>query len=180
MSFPAKQRILLALFSLIIVCSQTIFAGDEWRAITPAELQMKTAKVESDADAEAIFWEVRVDDSTENLVMKHYVRVKVFTERGREKYSKVDIPFIKGVKIKEIMARVIKPDGTIIELNKNDIFEREIAKTDKVKVKAKSFAVPNIETGVVVEYRYQEVYPRSSANNMRMTFQHDIPIQNIT
>jgi hypothetical protein len=180
MSFPAKQRILLALFSLILVCSQTIFAGDEWRAITPAELQMKTAKVESDADAEAIFWEVRIDDSTENLVMKHYVRVKVFTERGREKYSKVDIPFVKGVKIKEIMARVIKPDGSIVELSKTDIFEREIAKTDKVKVKAKSFAVPNIEPGVIVEYRYQEVYPRSSANNMRMIFQHDIPIQNIT
>jgi len=184
MSFPIKQHIkqhiLPALFSLILVCSQTIFAGDEWRAITPAEIQMKTAKVESDADAEAIFWEVRVDDSSENLVMKHYIRVKVFTDRGREKYSKVDIPFVKGVKIKDIMARVIKADGSIVELNKNDIFEREIAKTDKIKVKAKSFAVPNIEPGAIVEYRYQEVYPSSSANNMRMFFQHDIPIQNIT
>ncbi|CAN5734069.1 hypothetical protein BH20ACI4_BH20ACI4_07750 [soil metagenome] len=165
----------------ILTFSQIAFAGDEWREITPSELQMKTAKVEADADAEAIFWEVRVDDSSpDNLVMKHYLRVKIFTERGREKYSKIDIPFLKGVKIKNIMARVIKADGSIVELTKNDVFEREIVKTDKVKVKAKSFAVPNIETGVIVEYRYQEVYPRTSANNMRMTFQHDIPIQNIS
>lgn len=180
MFISRKYWVLLLLFLIVSVCPPIVFAGDEWREITAAERQMKTAKVEADADAEAIFWEVRVDDSTENLVMKHYVRVKIFTERGREKYSKVDIPFIKGVKIKEIMARVVKADGAMVELNKNDIFEREIAKTDKIKVKAKSFAVPNIEPGVIVEYRYQEVYPYSSANNMRMTFQHDIPIQNIT
>lgn len=180
MSKLFTKNIIAALFSTLFIFSQIALAGDDWRAITPSELQMKTAKVETDADAEAIFWEVRVDDSSENLTMKHYLRVKIFTERGREKYSKIDIPFIKGVKIKNIMARVIKADGSIVELTKNDVFEREVAKTDKIKVKAKSFAVPNIEPGVIVEYRYQEVYPLSTANNMRMTFQHDIPIQNIS
>jgi hypothetical protein len=177
-----KRLILLSILSLLFVCSQGIVAQDkDWREISPAELQMKTPKVEPDADAEAIFWEVRVDDSSPSeLVMKHYVRVKIFNERGREKYSKVDVPFIKGAKIKNIMARVTKPDGTMVELNKNDVFEREIAKTDKIKVKAKSFAVPNIEPGVIVEYRYQEVYPRATANNMRMVFQRDIPIQSIS
>lgn len=174
------KTIITTLFLILFVSVQITLAGDEWREVTSAEIQRKTAKVEPNADAEAIFWEVRVDDSTENLVMKHYVRVKIFTERGREKYSKVDIPFVKGVKIKNIMARVIKADGTTVDLAKTDVFDREIAKTDKVKVKAKSFAVPNIEPGVIVEYRYQEVYPYSSANNMRMTFQHDIPIENIT
>ncbi len=171
----------MSLFTLLLFCSQFIFAGDNtWREITPSELQMKNPKVEADADAEAIFWEVRVDDSSEDLVMKHYIRVKIFTERGREKYSKVDIPFDKGTKIKDIYARVIKSDGSIVELTKTDIFEREIAKTDKVKVKAKSFAVPNIESGVIVEYQYKEIHKSTWANNMRMTFQHDIPIEKIT
>lgn len=175
----------LAAFLLVclssFVFSQTAFAGgDEWRAVSPAELAMKTAKVDADADAEAIFWEVRVDDTSQDLVMKHYIRVKIFTERGRDKYSKIDIPFLKGVKIKDISARVVKTDGSSVELTKSDVFEREIVKTDKIKVKAKSFAVPNIEPGVIVEYRYQETYPHSTANNMRMTFQHEIPIENIT
>lgn len=164
----------------VFLFSENASASNDWRDVTPSEIQMKAPKVEPDADAEAIFWEVRVDDSSENLIMKHYVRVKVFTERGREKYSKIDIPFIKGMKVKDIMARVIKADGSIVEITKNDVFDREIVKSGDIKVKAKSFAVPNIEPGVIVEYRYQEVYPRSSANDMRMKFQHDIPIQNIT
>lgn len=176
-----KRLARLSILSLVALCSLNLFAQDkDWRQISPAELQMKASQVEPDADAEAIFWEVRIDDGSEDLVMKHYVRVKVFNERGREKYSKVDIPFVKGAKIKNIMARVAKPDGSMVELAKTDVFEREIVKTDKIKVKAKSFAVPSIEPGVIVEYRYQEVYPRSSANNMRMVFQHDIPIQNIS
>lgn len=177
-----KPSILLPVMCLLLVfCSQIVFAqSKEWREVTVAERQMTTSKVEPNADAEAIFWEVRVDDSTESLSMRHYIRVKIFTERGREKYSKIDIPFIEGMKIKEVMARVIKADGTIVELAKTDIFEREITKTDKIKIKAKSFAVPNVEQGAIVEYRYQEVYPNSSANNMRMVFQHDIPIQNIS
>jgi hypothetical protein len=166
---------------LLILFSQSASAQQEWRPVTPQELGQKAPVVEPDADAEAIFWEVRVDDSSPtDLIMKHYVRVKIFNERGREKYSKIDVPFAKGMKIKDLMARVIKPDGSTVELNKADVFEREIVKADKVKVKAKSFAVPNIEPGVIVEYRYQEVIRNTWANNMRMFFQHDIPIQNIT
>jgi Domain of Unknown Function with PDB structure (DUF3857)/Transglutaminase-like superfamily len=181
MFFSLRQLALLLMFCVFVASSTAVFAGDDWREVTPAERQMTTGKVEGDTDAEAIFWEVRVDDSTENLVMKHYLRIKIFNERGREKYSKVDIPFVKGgIKIKNIMARVIKPDGTIIPLAKTDIFEREIIRKDKIKVKAKSFAVPNIEAGVILEYRYDEVYPYGSANDMRMTFQHDIPIENIS
>jgi hypothetical protein len=165
-----------------MVCVQMAFAGDEtWRQVTPAELQTKTPKVETDADAEVLFWEVRVDDgSVDQLVMKHYLRVKIFTERGREKYSKVDIPYVKGVKIKDLMARVIKSDGSVVELAKTDIFDREIAKQNSVNVKAKSFAVPNIEPGVIVEYQYKEVIPGGTASNMPMKFQHDIPIQTIS
>jgi hypothetical protein len=177
-----KHTIVLFLSLLLMVGLQTAFAGDEtWREVTAAELQTKTPKVEADADAEVLFWEVRVDDgSVDQLVMKHYIRVKIFTERGREKYSKVDIPYVKGMKIKDLMARVIKADGSIVELAKTDIFDREIAKQNKVNVKAKSFAVPNIEPGVIVEYQYKEVIPGGSASNMRMKFQHDIPIQTIS
>jgi hypothetical protein len=173
---------LLFVSCLLLVCLQTAFAGDEpWREVTPAELQSKTPKVETDADAEAIFWEVRIDDSaSDELSMKHYVRVKIFTERGREKYSKFDIPFTKGIKIKDIAARVIKADGTIVEITPKDIFEREIIKANKVKIKAKSFAVPNIEPGVIVEYRYKEVIDGAGAKGMDLEFQKDIPVQTLS
>ena len=174
----SKKLLLVALISTFVGYFTTVKAGDDWREITQADLQLKTSKVEAGADAEAIFWEVRIDDTSSDLVMNHYIRVKIFTENGREKYSKIDIPFInKRVKIKNIEARVIRPDGSIVMLDKNDVFEREIVKANDVKVKAMSFAVPNIEPGVIVEYRYKEIQRSTWANNMRMTFQHDIPIQ---
>jgi uncharacterized protein DUF3857/transglutaminase superfamily protein len=167
--------------SLVILFSLTAFAGDDWRAVTPEELAMKTAKVEADADAEAIFWEVRIDDSSEeNLSMQHYVRVKIFTDRGREKYSKFDIPFSKGMKIKDIAARVIKADGSVVEIQKDDIFEREIVRANGLKVRAKSFAVPNLEPGVIVEYRYRELISDAGASGMHLKFQRDIPVQTLT
>ena len=178
---PLSALLALACVLLIMSFVPAAYSQDkDWRPVSEKELGMKTPLVESDADAEILFWEVRVDDSNpESLVMKHYIRVKVFTDRGREKYSKIDIPFIKGEKIKDIQARVIKADGSTVDVAKADVFDREIAKTDKIKVKAKSFAVPNIEPGVIVEYRYSEVAQNSSANNMRMEFQQDVPIENI-
>ncbi len=173
----------LFVFCLLLTGSQTIiFAQDkDWRDVTPAELAAKTPQVEADADAEAIFWETRIDDSSDDkLSRNNYVRVKIFTERGREKFSKIDIPFLKGLKIKDVAARVIKADGSIVELKKEDIFEREIVKASGVKIKAKSFAVPNIEPGVIIEYRYREIIEDGSAKGMRLAFQRDIPVQNLS
>ena len=182
MKSPYFLALLLAFVCSLCVTPALGVAGDnDWRAVTPEELAMKTAKVEADADAEAIFWEVRIDDSSDdNLSMQHYVRVKIFTERGREKYSKFDIPFSKGMKIKDIAARVIKPDGSIVEIAKQDIFEREIVKANRLKVKAKSFAIPGLDLGVIVEYRYREVIDDAGASGMRLKFQRDIPVQKLT
>lgn len=152
-----------------------------WRPVSQAELDMKTPKVEPDADAEAIFWEVRVDDKKYGkLSYRHYVRVKIFTERGRERFSKMDIPFTKGKKVEDVAARVIKPDGTIVELKQTDIFDRDIAKAGKVRVQAKSFAVPGIEPGVIVEYQYSETIKGDTASGERLIFQRDIPMQRVT
>ncbi|MDX6531785.1 MAG: hypothetical protein QOH41_4075 [Blastocatellia bacterium] len=178
------RSLLLLLCALCLAVCAFVRAragGDDWRPVTPEELGMKTPKVDPDADAEAIFWEVRIDDSSaEDLSLQHYVRVKIFTERGREKYSKFDVPFTKGMKIKDVAARVTKPDGSTVEIQKQDIFEREIIKASGLKVKAKSFAVPNVESGVIVEYRYREVISDAGASGMRLKFQRDIPVQNLS
>lgn len=177
-----KAACVLSLLYFAQLSAATIAAEDiVWRPVTPEELQMKAPKVEPDADAEAIFWEVRLDDKKySKMSYSHYVRVKIFTERGRERFSKVDIPFMKGKKVENVAARVIKPDGTIVELKPEDIFEREIAKAGKAKVLAKSFAVPGIEPGVIVEYQYTEMIKGDSASGERLIFQRDIPLQKVT
>ncbi|HMF58626.1 MAG TPA: DUF3857 and transglutaminase domain-containing protein [Pyrinomonadaceae bacterium] len=175
----------LTLVCLLVLSTPLALADDnDWKPVDPAELSSTTPVVEPNADAEAIFWEVRMDDSqTEDLIFKHYIRIKVFTERGREAQSKVDIPFGKishyKIRIEDIAARTIRPDGTIIELKKSDIFERTIVKANGVKIKAKSFAMPGVEPGSIIEYRWREVRENQSANNVRLEFQRDIPVRSV-
>jgi len=175
---PKRLSLVCALFVCLIFVGFARAGGDEWREVTPAELQMKTPKVEADADAEAIFWEVRIDDKKyDKLTYEHYVRVKIFTEKGREKFAKFDISFEKGNKVEDIAARVINPDGSIVELNPKDIFEQEVIKTDKLKIRSKSFAIPGIAPGVIVEYRYRETLKNADAGGRKLIFQRDIPVQ---
>lgn len=155
--------------------------GEEWRPLDPSDLALKSAVVDPTADAEAIFWDIRVDDGgQDDLVLSHYVRIKIFTERGREQHSKVDIPYLSRVKIKDIAARTIKPDGMIVELAKDDILEKTVIKTNGLKLRTKTFAFPGIEPGAIIEYKWKEVISNASANNLRLQFQRDIPVQKIT
>ena len=69
MDFPAVRTTLFWLlcicFSLVLVTS-TSAQDKDWRPVTPEELASKAPVVEPDADAEAIFWEVKIDASSES------------------------------------------------------------------------------------------------------------------
>src|SRR5882672_6506568 len=157
--------------------------GDEWRPVDPADLALKASTVEKDADAEALFWEVRVDDEVEGgtprTVLRHYVRIKIFTERGRESQSKIDIPYLNNWKVSDIAARTVTPDNRIIELKKDDVFERTIVRSSGLKIKAKSFAMPGVEPGSIIEYRWREVRNDRLANYIRLQFQRDVPVRSV-
>jgi hypothetical protein len=181
MKFPRILSFPLFALSLFALAVSPALASSDWKPVDPAELAMKAPVVEKDADAEAIFWEVRVADelegSTPRTVLNHYVRIKIFTERGREAQSKIDIPFFNNQKITDIAARTIKADGQIVELKKDDVFERTIIRTSGLKIKAKSFAMPSVEPGAILEYRWREVRNDRLANYIRLYFQRDVPVQ---
>ena len=180
-------------FCLVICLLLCVFAAfpvstgasaEDWKPVDQAHLSLKSSTVEKDADAEGLFWEVRIDDDPEgDLIFSHYLRVKVFTERGRESQSKIDLIYgdlsVGQTKIKDIAARTIKPDGSIVELKKEDIFDRTIVKGSGLKFKARSFAMPAVEPGCIIEYRWREVRANRSANYIRLQFQRDIPVQRV-
>ncbi len=164
------------------LCAYLIFCfapaqAQAWKPIDPAHLAMKAPVVEKEADAEALLWEVYINTASDSGTdFIHFVRVKIFTERGRESQSKIDIPYLSGVSVRDIAGRTIKPDGTIIELKKDAIFDRELIKAGRFRLKAKSFALPGIEPGAIIEYRWREVYGYIT-NYVKMELQRDIPAQ---
>ena len=174
-----------SLVALACLTASTVLAvgGSDWKPVDPGELALRAPVVEKDADAEALFWEVRVADEVDGggprTVLEHYVRIKIFTERGRESQSKIDIPFLNGWSIKDIAARTIKPDGSIVEIKKSDILERIIVKEGGRKIKAKSFAMSGVEPGAIIEYRWREVRNDQLSMYLRLHFQRDVPVQNV-
>jgi len=51
-----------------------------WKPIDPKDLARKTPTVEKDADAEALFWEVRIQPEGEGAALLPYIRIKIFSE----------------------------------------------------------------------------------------------------
>ncbi|HEV2802546.1 MAG TPA: DUF3857 and transglutaminase domain-containing protein [Pyrinomonadaceae bacterium] len=183
MKFPRSTGLpYLCLLCMMLVAAPTaVLAGEDWKPVDPADLALKEAVVEKDADAEVLTWDVHVNDNDVNdLVFNHYIRIKVFTERGREAHSRIDILYPGKAKVKDIAGRTIKPDGQIVELKKEDIFERTVVKAGGRKVKAKSFAMPGVEPGAIVEYRWREVFSSASADHLRLELQRNIPVRNVT
>jgi hypothetical protein len=151
-----------------------------WKPIDPAHVALKAPTVEKDADAEAIFWDVYVKDEFEGpdpvKTFSNYVRIKIFNQRGVDEHGKVDIFYSSRGNVRDIAARTIKPDGAIVDMKKEAVFEREIVRLSGIKVKAKSFALPALEPGVIIEYRWIERRPWTSLHT-RLQFQRDIPAQ---
>ena len=90
MKFRARPILPLLLVCLVLLLPASVLAGDEWDPIDPADLASKTPVVDKDADAEAIFWKVRVADEEDGglrTVLNHYIRVKIFNDGGREAFS---------------------------------------------------------------------------------------------
>jgi hypothetical protein len=171
----------LSLIAIWIAVLSAVASAQDWKPVDPAHLAMKSPVVEKEADAEAILWEVRVADEVRNrefhTVLSHYLRIKIFTDRGGETQSKIDIPYFNRTGISDIDARTIKPDGSIIQLKKDDVFERTIIRAGGLKIKAKSFALPAVEPGAIVEYKWKETRYDALANYIRLQLQRDIPVQ---
>jgi hypothetical protein len=126
-------------------------SADDWQPLTPEELKMTS---EANAPgAPAIFLYRQVDRDDQESHEYHYSRIKIFTEEGR-KYADVEIPFFKGEgNIRKIQARTIRPDGSVVDFD-GKIYDKTIIKARGVKYLAKTFTLPEVQAGTIIEYRY--------------------------
>ena len=86
----------------------------------------------------------------------------------------VAIPFGPDTRITDVAGRTIKSDGSIVPLGKDAVLERTILKFSGVRVKEKTFTMPGVEPGAIIEYRYRE-------NQIPIFFRSDIkPVPELT
>jgi len=109
-----------------------------------------------------------------------YVRLKIFNEEGKNTVSTVDLPFRNNIFIEAVEGRTIQPDGSIVMLKKEDVREREIVRLSGLRVKAKTFTMPAVQPGSIVEYKYRETQFKQGIRYLKANMQHEYPVQKIT
>ena len=147
------RRLLFAMCS-VLICVSAVAAGNGFQPVSPDELKMTSEPLAPGAPAIILYRQVDRDDTGLTAHENDYVRIKVLTEEGR-KYADVEIPYLKenGNEIVNIKARTINPDGSISNFN-GKAFDKSIVKAKGLKYMAKTFTLPNVRVGSILEYYY--------------------------
>ena len=130
-------------------------AASGWKPVTPQDLKLSAADIgDAEADAAILFREGALnDDENDGTSLKLYIRIKIFNDRGR-RFADIQLPYkVELGKITDIHARTIKPDGTPVDVDDKDIFDKLILKNSNGTHRAKAFSMPAVEPGVIIEYR---------------------------
>jgi len=152
------RRRILPLFAITTVLLAGVSqirtaSADEWQPISPEELKMTSVPEAPGASAVILYRQVDRDDSARTGNQYNYVRIKILTEEGR-KYGDVEIPFFKEQgTIHGLKARTIRPDGTIANFE-GKAFDKTIVKAKGLKYLAKTFTLPDVQVGSIIEYHY--------------------------
>jgi hypothetical protein len=143
----------LAILALAVLCPPALWAGLGFQPVNPDELKMTSEPQAPGAPAIILYRQVDRDDNGRTSHEDNYYRVKILTEEGR-KYADVEIRFSKGQDdVVGIHARTIKPDGSIRDFD-GKVFEKTIVKSRGTKYFAKTFTLPEVQPGGIIEYFY--------------------------
>ena len=162
--------ILSFLAVLNLLCSAQARSAD-WLPVTPEELQMTQEPKAPGAPAIYLYREEVHDDFSSFVNV--YVRLKILTAEGR-KYGDIEIPYFKGVdNLRSIDARVIRSDGSVVSFDGN-VYEKAIVAAHGGRLLAKTFTLPEVQPGCIVEYRFRFYTPMGLLFNSHWLLSQDL------
>jgi hypothetical protein len=156
------NRTLTTIYSVVILivafaAFPNALRAQDWLAIPPEDLALKDNPKQPGADAMILYRELDDDASksaTSGDTLEEYVRIKIFTQEG-VKEGHIQVEFVKEYQnVVYVTGRTIKPDGTIVRFD-GQVLETTLVKTNGLKVLAKTFTLPDVQPGCIVEYKYQ-------------------------
>ena len=160
-----------------LTCASLSFGqkSEGWLPITDQDLTVKEVPGDPGAAAIQLFYSDIIDDQNHSELFYH--RVKILTEKGRQPqpdgYADVEIPILPGFSVSDLKARTVHPDGTVVEFTGKP-FQKTVVKGKGIKVLAKTFTMPEVTVGSIIEYRYRVNTPEDVIYNNSWTIQHDL------
>jgi hypothetical protein len=178
-SNPARVGIVrrAVIASLVLfVCGQYGWAKDKWDPVPAADLAAKESISSPGADVEILLSRQVLEADWGESTVKHYVRAKIYTQKGVEDWGRFRAEMIPIARMKWLAGRVVKTDGTSIELQKEDFHESVLLKHEDEKWKQMAFAFPNLAPGDIAECRWTEFIP-AWLSGYRGFIQEEFPVR---
>jgi regulator of replication initiation timing len=136
-----------------VLAAQEARAGIGFQPVSPDEIKMTSEPLAPGAPAIILYRQVDRDDNGHTSHEDNYIRIKVLTDEGR-KHADVEIPFLKGSQsVVNVKARTIRPDGSIADFG-GQVFEKYLVKGKGIKYLAKTFTLPDVQVGSIIEYSF--------------------------
>jgi hypothetical protein len=156
----------LALFAAFVVPAMA--QKEDWLPITQQDLG-KQAPGNAGADAVQLYYADFINDQEQTEFFYH--RIKILNEKGN-RHADVEIVIPPDCSLSGLKARTIHPDGKIVEFAGKP-FQKTIIKSRGVKVLAKTFTMPDVTVGSIIEYKYKVDAPGIFLDNS-WTLQHEL------
>ncbi len=154
----ARQLVSIVVFALIVVVNSLAV---DWPPINPEDLSMTTLKEQPGAPAMILLREETDDDL--NSFHSVYERIKILTDAGRE-YANVEIPYSRrNFTIADTSGRTIHPDGSVIPFQ-GKAFDKTVVRGKGVRINVKSFTLPDVQVGSIIDFRYSVRYDDHSVS----------------
>src|SRR5258708_2272098 len=146
---------------------------EDWLPVAQKDLQFKEVPGTPGADAVQLYYADFINDNTHEEFFYH--RIKILTDKGRQpgRYDDVEIPIIPGFTLSDLKSRTIHPDGQIVDFTGKP-FEKTLIKGQGIKFLAKTFTMPDVSVGSIVEFKYKLHGPEGFVSNNSWTIQHDL------
>ena len=124
---------------------------EDWLPITQQDLEIKQVPGSPGADAIQLYFANYINDVDHYEF--YYHRIKVLNEKGNS-HADVEIVIPPDGSVSSLKARTIHPDGKITEFTGKP-FQKVLIKGHGLKVLAKTFTMPDVTVGSIIEYKYK-------------------------
>lgn len=140
-------------FLILAISAQAV----EWLEVSEEDRARIACEFDENAPAEVLYKSREIDQlQPDNSYYSGYVRLKIYREGALGQVQNQKIKYNSSYqRFGRIDARIIKPNGAIIEYNKADFFHQSGSETDKSRWRQVAFATKDLEVGDIFEYKYR-------------------------
>jgi hypothetical protein len=142
----------------------------DWQPVTQQDLQYKDVPGNPGVPAVQLYY-ADYEDHNQKFEFQ-YKRIKILNPNGM-KYADVEIEIPPNFSLKELAARTIQPDGSIVNLAEKP-FEKTLIKGRGIKILAATFTLPAVAVGSIIEYKYKLTWTLNVVFDSVWVLQHDL------